>query len=73
MSALRTDPVPQAPPGCFGLPAAGLDDGDHIKFDNGLRLPKAASFDPGPARNGVYDWPQHTFCVDAAGKVMLYR
>lgn len=73
VSYLRLDPSLDAPPGCFGLRANGLDDGDHIKIGNGLRLPKAAAFDPGQAHDGVYQIPLHSFCVDSEGEVTLYH
>jgi hypothetical protein len=75
MSSLRVNSNADAPAGCFDLPNGGVDDGDYIKFTNGLRLRKAADFDPGIARqstNGLYDYPQVTFCVDSTGSVASY-
>jgi hypothetical protein len=73
MSSLRIDPNPDLRPGCFGLRENGVDDGDHIKIANGLRLPKAADFDQGQAHDGVYQIPLHAFCVDDIGEVTLYH
>jgi hypothetical protein len=61
------------PPGCFDLLLGGVDDGDHIKFENGLRLPKAAGFDPGRAKTGVYQIPLVGFCINSFGAVTRYR
>lgn len=75
LSSLRTASPGVAPAGCFYLPAAGVDDGDHIKFTNGLRLPKAAQFDPGLGHatpGGEYGIPEFAFCVDASGAVTKY-
>jgi hypothetical protein len=73
MSSLRIDTNADAPPGCFDLPNSGVDDGDYIKFTNGLRLRRAADFDPGRAQNGVYQIPQVGFCVNSSGAVTKYR
>ena len=72
-TALRI-PSGEHPPGCFLLATNGVDDGDHIKFGNGLRLPKAATFNAGiyAPTNGEYNYPQVTFCVDDAGFVTSY-
>lgn len=62
-----------APAGCFDLPNSGVDDGDYIKFTNGLRLKKGTNFDPGRAQNGIYQIPQVGVCVDSSGAVTKYR
>jgi len=75
ISSLRLSSITDAPAGCFDLPNAGVDDGDYIKFTSGLRLRKAVNFDPGIARentNGLFDYPQITFCVDSTGAVTTY-
>jgi hypothetical protein len=48
------------------------DSPDHIKFTNGLRLPKAATFDPGLGHDGVYQLRGVAFCVDSSGAVTRY-
>lgn len=73
MSSLRINRNADAPPGCFDLLEGGIDDGGYIKFEGGLRLPKAADFDPGAAQNGVYQIPLVGFCVDSSGAVTKYR
>jgi len=75
MSSLRISGNIDALAGCFELRNSGVDDGDYIKFTNGLRLRKASDFDPGIAhesKNGLYDYPQAAFCVDAAGVATSY-
>ncbi|MEO8437692.1 MAG: hypothetical protein ABI562_04475 [Chloroflexota bacterium] len=75
MSSLRMNSNADAPEGCFDLPNSGVDDGDYVKFTNGLRLRKAAGFDPGIAgqsTNGLYDYPQVRFCVDSTGSITSY-
>jgi hypothetical protein len=74
LSSLRISTNADAPPGCFGLLVSGVDDGDYIKFTNGLRLPKAAHFDHGLALGtfGTEYGTGLTFCVDASGAVTRY-
>jgi hypothetical protein len=57
---------------CFALNQPALDDGGHIVFEFGLRLPKRADFDPGPARGGRFSAIQSGFCVDQGGRVVAY-
>jgi hypothetical protein len=75
----RTD----LPPDCFGLLAWGTDEGDSILTDVGLRLPKAADFDPEilpltpggfvprPSPGMRYEATQQTFCLNTAGDVTI--
>ena len=61
--------------GCYLVYASGVDDGDHVKMDFGVRLPKAPAFDPGVSgRDGTYDnrWSSQ-FCLDGEGRVTAYR
>jgi hypothetical protein len=72
------------PDGCFALYSNGTDDGDWIQTDVGLRLPKAAGFDPGllaatpdgpvpTAHAGLrYDGDGRLFCVNRDGLVMSH-
>lgn len=67
--------------GCFALYSNGTDDGDWIQTDAGLRLRKAAVFDPGllaatpdgpvpTAHVGLrYDGDNRLFCVNRDGLV----
>jgi hypothetical protein len=59
---------------CFGLHSDGSDDGDHVIFDIGLRLPKADDFDPGPVRDGRYDTggADDIFCITPSGEVLSF-
>lgn len=72
--------APHARPGCFDMDGPAVDDGTHISFKNGLRLPKAPDFDgQGWPRNGRYDKPAYAgggyspFCVNLRGEVTVYR
>ncbi|MGZ8439124.1 MAG: hypothetical protein ACXWXR_11385 [Candidatus Limnocylindrales bacterium] len=69
------------PDGCFALYGNGTDDGEWIQTDAGLRLRKAAGFDPGllaatpdgpvpTAQVGLrYDGDNRLFCVNRDGLV----
>jgi hypothetical protein len=69
------------PDGCFALYANATDDGEWIQTDVGLRLRKAAGFDPGllaatpdgpvpTAHVGLrYDGDNRLFCVNRGGLV----
>ena len=69
------------PDGCFALYSNGTDDGEWIQTDSGLRLRKAAGFDPGllaetpdgpvptPRVGHRYDGVDRLFCVNRDGLV----
>lgn len=57
----------------YYLQEPARDDGSHIVFRSGLRLPKAPEFDPGHIDDGRFPpsfWDQ--FCVNPAGEVVGY-
>jgi hypothetical protein len=54
----------------FGEPA--VDDGTHILFRNGLRLPKYRTFDPGRVDDGQFASYQTDFCINSVGEVVRY-
>ena len=60
------------PKGCFQLLATGIGHDDSIDFSNGLRLPKASGFDPGPASNDRYELERVSFCINDRGEVLSY-
>jgi hypothetical protein len=59
-------------PSCFMVMERAIDEGDHLVFETGLRLPKAEDYDPG--------WPgpleeygdQARFCINEEGVVTHY-
>lgn len=71
------------PPDCFSVSAYGTDEGEWIQTDIGLRLRKAATFDPGllpdrpggyapTARPGLrYEGAGQVFCLNQDGLVTL--
>lgn len=73
------------PAGCYALNGWGTDEGDWILTDVGLRLRKAAGFDPGllPETPGMpaptshpgmrYDGVGQTFCLNIEGLVTARR
>lgn len=67
---LLDDPVTGRQCAYLGGPA--LEQGDSITFAIGLRLPKAADFDPAEVRNGEYLSSRRVFCVDENGEVTRY-
>lgn len=72
-------PNQSMPSDCYGLISDGTDEGDTILFDSGLRLPKAAVFDPGGEyADGRYDSPgvgsaPAMFCINPDGEVTAYN
>jgi hypothetical protein len=62
----------------FLLDAEARDDGEHIVFENGLRLSKAPDFDGrGWPQDGRYDSPSGEagfapFCINGDGEVTVY-
>jgi hypothetical protein len=55
---------------CFMVQGRAIDDGDHLVFESGLRLPKAADFDPGSAGPlSEYTSDQAHFCINGEGVV----
>ena len=47
-----------------------IDEGNHLVFETGLRLPKAADYDPGwPGLLPAYRSNQAHFCIDREGIV----
>jgi hypothetical protein len=57
---------------CHVLNEPAIDDGGHILFDFGLRLPKAPDFDPGPIDDGRFPSFREGFCINSAGEVVRY-
>ena len=57
---------------CYILEEPAVDDGTHLVFDFGLRLPKAPGFDPGPIDDGRFPSFMEGFCINAAGEVVRY-
>jgi hypothetical protein len=57
---------------CAGIPGPALDDGEAIVFEIGMRLPKAADFDPAEQRDGVFSNPTREFCIDEFGEVTRF-
>jgi len=60
------------PPGCFRLFATGVGGNGWIDMSNGLRLRKAADFDPGTTKDERYATEQSAFCVNSRGEVTSY-
>lgn len=58
--------------GCYVLEKPAVDDGTHILFDFGLRMPKAAGFDPGPVDDGRFPAHRESFCLSADAEVLGY-
>ena len=56
----------------YSVVEPALDDGSHILFLNGLRLPKSPEFDPGPIDDGAFPAGREGFCLNAAGEVLGY-
>lgn len=61
-------------PGMDGyyLSEPARDDGAHILFRSGLRLPKSPEFDPGPIDDGRFPSYREGFCINSAGEVLGY-
>lgn len=71
------------PPDCYELPSWGTDEGDTVLADVGLRLPKAADFNPEllPLTPGGYvpraspgmryEATLQVFCLNTAGEVTI--
>ena len=66
-ATLRVDPD-----GYHFLGEPAVDDGSHILFLNGLRLPKTPEFDPGTIDDGAFPSAWESFCITAAGAVFGY-
>jgi hypothetical protein len=60
------------PEGCFWLPSQGRLVSGWIDTTAGFRLPKAAGFDPGYARNNEFTSDRGGFCLNEAGEVTSY-
>jgi hypothetical protein len=60
-------------PSCFGIGARAIDHGDAIVFNFGLRVPKAADYDPGSVSGSRYSNPQASFCLNEEGEVTEYQ
>lgn len=60
------------PRGCFRLIDTGIGVDGWIEMSNGLRLKKAAGFDPGSATDESYAVERFAFCVNAKGEVTSY-
>jgi hypothetical protein len=61
-----------APSGCFRLEATGVGRSGAIDLSIGFRLPKAATFDPGPISNDQYAMEHVAFCINSSGEVLSY-
>ena len=57
---------------CWVLNEPAVDDGTHLVFDFGLRLPKASGFDPGPNDTARFPSFREGFCINPAGEVVRY-
>jgi hypothetical protein len=57
---------------CYVLNEPAVEDGTHILFDFGLRLPKSPRFDPGPIDDGRFPSFREGFCINTAGEVIRY-
>ncbi len=77
VARLVSDSIAGGEPDCFRLDGFGTDRGDMIETDAGIRLPKAAQFDPGLETEG--DAQRYTnsldpkFCVNPDGQVTSFR
>ena len=57
---------------CFSIGVFATDTGDSILFDNGLRLPQAADFDPrSNFVDGRFEDPQDALCITDDGEVLF--
>jgi hypothetical protein len=66
--------IPGRDPTCYIVEGYATDVGEAIEFDFGLRLPKAADFDPGSVSGGRFANPAGPqFCVNAEGEVLFLR
>ena len=55
---------------CFMIQGGAVDEGDHLVFETGLRLPKAEDYDPGwPGPLEEYTSDQARFCINHDGVV----
>lgn len=57
---------------CYVLNEPAVDDGSHILFNFGLRLPKAPQFDSGPIDGDRFPSFREGFCISSAGEVVRY-
>ena len=57
---------------CYRLFATGLDVGDAIDLDIGVRLLKTSDFDRGPDTDGKYVEQPNAFCVDGRGVIFAW-
>ena len=57
---------------CFRLFATGLDVGDAIDLDIGVRLLKTSDFDRGSDTDGQYVEQPNAFCVDDRGMIFAW-
>lgn len=69
---LPLNPVVESHPGCFRLIATGIGVDGSIDMSNGLRLKKAADFDPGATKDERYATDRFAFCVNSRGEVTSY-
>lgn len=56
-------------PNCLGVAQSGIDDGEFILFQSGLRLPKASGFPSRPR----YVGRSALACLDDHGQVVFFR
>lgn len=55
---------------CFMIQGRAINEGDHLLFESGLRLPKAGDYDPGwPGPLEEYTSDQARFCINREGVV----
>jgi hypothetical protein len=57
---------------CYRLFATGLDVGNAIDLNVGVRLAKTADFDRGPDTDGKYVEQPNAFCVDGRGAIFAW-
>jgi hypothetical protein len=56
-------------PDCYWLGGGGIDAGEFIESDRGLRLPKATAFDSGTWQPDEGRFRANGFCVNERGEV----
>lgn len=69
---LKPNMAIDVPPDCFDLVATGTGIDGWIDLSIGIRLPKAANFDPGPISNEQFVAERSAFCVNSMGEVLSY-
>jgi hypothetical protein len=57
---------------CFPLLVTGVDGGNTIDTDIGVRLPKTPDFNRGGDTDGIYNEQPHEFCLDERGAIYAW-